>query len=546
MEVFLNNHNAVIAAIIILGIIIAILVIVNSSIIQKLHHKAEQMDENLARKDNLLEAAKAEMVQKDNLIQTLSLEKNQITSELSFHKNQLVQLNEKYSLLEKHSGILQDSNRNLERSNQEFSEKNSLLLETNKSLQEKLNETVKSNVELVKEKENALTQIAGLKASLQASQELQHQIEENIKISHKQLEEQLTNLSSKFVKEGTSDLARKNSDELSNIVKPLREELDKFKEMINDNHAREEKRVGIFESQLKTMHESSVALSTQAQELTKALRTGSKSQGMWGELQLERVLESSGLIKDKDYRREVSVHPDNNDINVTARPDAVVYLPGNHCIIIDAKCSLTAYTDYINAENRDAKNVALKAHIESVRKHVKELKSKEYCEKYRNTLNSPYFVFMFVPLDGALQDALYNDSGLYEEAAASKIYLVSPASLNPALRVVANLWMLSEQSERVNDLIGAAQSIFDKFETIENKMAAVIDSSNKHHDNLLQLQNSLCTGRGNLKDKLLRFDKAGARLSKTLGGSTIENNLVELSTPVNYLESAVNDQYSGS
>ena len=198
-------------------------------------------------------------------------------------------------------------------------------------------------------------------------------------------------------------------------------------------------------------------LSKQALDLSNALSSGGKSQGMWGELQLERVLEASGPTNGIEYEREVA---GSRALGETGRPDAVIRLPQNHCLIIDAKCSLTAYTQYINAEDKKIKEEALKNQY-SLKNHIQGLAKRDYCNF--KSLNSPSFVFMFVPIDGALSLAINSDSTLYDEASKKNIYLVSPSSLIPALRVSANLWVLSNQNEKIRALAIEAQQIYTKF-----------------------------------------------------------------------------------
>ncbi len=478
----------------------------------------------------------------ESLYKNVDIQYRSKLNELSATNIQLRDQQEKYGLLNSHANDLQNQVKFMENQIAELKEKRNLIEAEYKQTLHKLSESIDANVSLSEQKEKANATIAALDAQIKANDEINAKIKESFEISQNELKEQLTNLSEKFVKAGTEDLSKKSQDDLANVVKPLRDELDRFKSLINEDHARQEKRAGAFEAELKNMQQSSLTLSNQAQELTKALRTGAKSQGIWGEQQLERVLESSGLVKDKEFKREVAVKPDSNDINRTGRPDAVVYLPDNHCIVIDAKCSLTAYTRYINAETAEDKEQALKQHVESVKRHVKELKGKAYSEDYRKSLNCPSFVFMFVPLDGALSDALYSDTSLYDTAAADKIYLVSPSSLIPALRVVSNLWMLSEQSEKVGELIRTAQRIWDKFSGIESKLEKTIKSSSSHHNDLIELQNMMSTGKGNLKSQLIKFDKNGSRLNLDDDALTIEGSSVELSNAPS-IDSAVNDKF---
>lgn len=538
MDYILNNP-IIIAAIFALVLITAIYFYLQNSELsrkakdldkqnQDLNKAAMDLNNTLNQKNTDIENLKHRYEESDRNFVNLNLQYQKCLSDNSSLSSQMSIGSEKIRLLEKNVADLQNNIRTLEVQNKDLSTQNETLIRNCQDISDRLTASLEEKLNLNTQKESLVTQNKVLEAKIESDRLLYQKIEETYNLSKQQLEEQLTALSEKFVKLGTEDLSKHSQSNLENIVKPLKEEIDKFKQMVNENHARQEKRVGAFENELKTLHESSLNLTNQAQELTNALRSGVKTQGIWGELQLERVLESSGLEKGRDYEREVAVKPDSNDINHTGRPDAVVYLPDNHCIVIDAKCSLTAYTNFINSQDKAEKENYLKAHIASVRKHVFELKGKRYCEDYRKSLNCPSFVFMFVPLDGALYDALKTDSGLYNEAARNRIYLVSPSSLLPALRVVSNLWMMSEQTENIGELIRTAQDIWKKFSTIEDKMTAVLNTSDKQQKNLLELQNLLYAGRGNLKNKLANFNTAGTHYIKQDNVLTIEGNTMEM------------------
>ncbi|SFS89935.1 DNA recombination protein RmuC [Succinivibrio dextrinosolvens] len=538
MDYILNNP-IIIAAIFALVLIAAIYFYLQNSELrrktneldktnQDLNKAAMELNNALNQKNSEFDTLKHRCEESDRNFVNLNLQYQKCLSDNSSLSSQMSIGSEKIRLLEKNVADLQNNIRTLEVQNKDLSTQNETLIRNCQDISDRLTASLEEKLNLNTQKESLVTQNKVLEAKIESDRLLYQKIEETYNLSKQQLEEQLTALSEKFVKLGTEDLSKHSQSNLENIVKPLKEELDKFKQMVNENHARQEKRVGAFENELKTLHESSLNLTNQAQELTNALRSGVKTQGIWGELQLERVLESSGLEKGRDYEREVAVKPDSNDINHTGRPDAVVYLPDNHCIVIDAKCSLTAYTNFINSQDKTEKENFLKAHIASVKKHVYELKAKRYCEDYRKSLNCPSFVFMFVPLDGALYDALKTDSGLYDEAARNRIYLVSPSSLLPALRVVSNLWMMSEQTENIGELIRTAQDIWKKFSTIEDKMTAVLSTSDKQQKNLLELQNLLYAGRGNLKNKLANFNTAGTHYIKQDNVLTIEGNTMEM------------------
>ncbi len=516
-----------------IAIVSAIVFYLKSSELSKKNSELSLSNQNvsseLEKKLSELNTLSSKYDEINNSFTNLKIQYQKSLSDNSAFTSQLSINGEKIRLLEKNVNDLQNNVRVLDTQNKELTSQNELLIKNNNEISNKITQTLEEKLQLNNEKEELITQKRILETKIESDKILYGKIEESFNLSKQQLEEQLTNLSEKFVKLGTEDLSKHSQTNLENIVKPLKDELDKFKQLVNENHAKQEKRVGVFEAEIKNLHESSLTLSNQAQELTNALRSGVKTQGVWGELQLERVLESSGLEKGRDYEREVAVKPDNSEINHTGRPDAVVYLPDNHCIIIDAKCSLTAYTNFINADEKNDKENFLKAHINSIKKHISELKDKRYSDDYRKSLNSPSFVFMFVPLDGALYDALKTEPNLYNEAAKNKIYLVSPSSLLPALRVVSNLWILSEQTENIGDLILTAQDIYKKFSAIEDKLNSVILNTERQQKSVGELQNLLCTGRGNLKTKLANFNAAGAHFVKTENSLTIDGNSIDLS-----------------
>ena len=405
---------------------------------------------------------------------------------------------------------------NLEKDNQQLSEKlnsvNEQLLELNRlnsALEQQKAFYESQNEELKVEKDNLLdenkifsTQIsqmreekAALNSLMESKEQIYEQAETNHRLSEEKLKEELKNIS---------------------VVTPLKEELDKFREFLALSQENEATRAGKITEGLEKMTSAQVALTKEADELSKALKSGGKSQGMWGELQLERVLDSCGLDKRVDYQREAAQESLFGD---RYRPDVVLNLPEEHCIIIDAKCSLTAYTDYVNADDHDEAQCFLKAHIKSIKDHIAELDKKQY--QNNKGLNSPDFVFMFVPVDGALSEALYADSSLYQYASQKGVYLVSPSSIIPALRVVSSLWMLSEQTERMRDLSKLALGVADKFRLV----IEALDDINKANENMTKklatLNDRMRFGKDNLMSRMERFNLNARHEFELTEGSTI-------------------------
>ncbi len=368
-----------------------------------------------------------------------------------------------------------------------------IILENNKKLQNKLDE-------LSTEASDLREAMSAAGAALDAEKQMREDDRLKSQERDEELKNRLTILGQQMLKATATELSNQERLNFQKNVAPLKEELEIFRRFLTQSQNQSASQSGSLLTELKKMQESQNVLSKQALDLSLALSSGGKSQGMWGELQLERVLENSGLTLGIEYEREVAGVRYQNE---TGRPDAIIRLPQNHCLIIDAKCSLTAYTNFVNASDKDEKESALKAHISSLKNHINGLKKRDY-SNYKS-LNSPSFVFMFVPIDGALSLAINKDSSLYDEASQSNIYLVSPSSLLPALRVVANLWVLSKQNERIRALASEAQQIYAKFSQVLNALEDVQKKESSLNSSIELLNNRLRGGKGNLEGQLQNF-----------------------------------------
>ncbi|MGN0915944.1 MAG: DNA recombination protein RmuC [Succinivibrio sp.] len=452
-------------------------------------------------KENEVQSLKTELFNLHNSFNTCSNDNHHLKLEQTRLEEDNNELSVRLTAATDDLNTLKETNAKL---NQDLINKNSLIEEKNNSYKTEKDELIRSYEEKLSEKINHYED---------KLKERQQQFD----TSYKELQEQMKVLGSNLVKSGTEDLSKATKENMVSLVTPLKEELTKFQNFITQTNADNSKKSGELQNEIKRLEESHKTLSKQAEDLVKALRQGGKSQGMWGELQLERVLDAAGLCKGIEYEREVAGDRSNNE---TGRIDVVLRLPDEHCIIIDAKCSLTAYVTYINADSDAERETALKNHIQSIKKHLDELIRKDY-SNYAS-LNSPDFVFMFVPIDSALNDALRADPSLYDLATKNKIYLVSPSSIMPALRVVSNLWVLSERSERMRELALMAQRIYDKFSNIQDDISDLIRKEDSLKASISQLENRLVSGRGNLKVLIENFDTKAQKQLKMLDGTTIE------------------------
>lgn len=329
-----------------------------------------------------------------------------------------------------------------------------------------------------------------------------------------ELEHRLNTMSEKILKERSESLQKVNNESMVQIINPLQNELNTFRNLIASTQKANSEQAGILQNELKHLHEAQQNLGQQAQNLSQALLQGSKSQGIWGEQQLDLLLQASGLSSEQNYIKECFA---TNDQGVKGRADVLIVLPQNRGLVIDAKCSLTAYTELCNAQNdNDQKTYdqALSRHIDSIKKHIDELSKKKYPEFER--YGSPNFVFMFVPIDHALALALRSNDKLYSYAQELNVYLVSPSSLLPALRIVGNLWALANQGNKYKEIVKRADLIYQKCSKICNDFEGLLKIRDSLNKNIDGMATSLCQGKGNLQKMLSDFAKDAPALSQNV------------------------------
>lgn len=373
--------------------------------------------------------------------------------------------------------------------------------------------------ELQNEREDLSVQNQRLIADNNYAKELYARLSESQEKASLNLKNELKILGEQMLKSRAQELNEHSKAQFEALVAPLKNDLKIFQSMLAENQKLQSEQAGALRNELIRLHESHLNVTKQSEELVNALRGGRKSQGMWGEHQLELCLEASGLKEGFEYFREVS---GNRALDERGRPDVILRLPQNHCLIIDAKCSLTAFTNFINASSQDEKDKFLKEHIASIKNHVNELATKRY-DNYQS-FNSPSFVFMFVPIDGALETALNFDPNLYQYAQKGGVYLVSPSTLIPALKVVSNLWVLATQNERIAKIASEAQNIYNKAQSVQGLLERAQKQYYALGTCLDSVQNSFSNGKGNLLRLMERFSSHCPKVAEDLGITSIQEN----------------------
>jgi DNA recombination protein RmuC len=325
-----------------------------------------------------------------------------------------------------------------------------------------------------------------------------------------QLRKDFEILATKILDEKSEKFTLQNKENIKQILNPLQDKIQLFEKKVEDTQIRSVKMHSALEEQLKGLKDLNQQMTKEATNLTKALKGDSKMQGNWGELVLERVLEKSGLEKDREYFVQQSFNlPDGTRV----LPDVVLYLPDNKKMIIDSKVSLTDYERYVNAEDHERPHF-LKAHINSIRKHVDQLSEKKYEDLY--DIESPDFVLLFVPIEPAFAIAINEDNSIYNKAFEKNIVIVTPATLLATLRTVDTMWNNEKQQRNAIEIARQAGALYDKFEGLVSDLMGVGKKIDAAKTDYSAAMNKLVEGRGNLITSVEKLKKLGAKAKKSL------------------------------
>ena len=324
-------------------------------------------------------------------------------------------------------------------------------------------------------------------------------------------------IAGKLLKSNTAELSETNKSRLSEVLQPFQKQIDKFEKQVQDAFVKEGKDKVELKTELKELMRLNQKLSSDAENLTKALKGDSKKQGDWGEVILERILERSGLSKGQEYENQYSTQ---NADGQTIRPDVLVKLPDDKHVIIDSKVSLTAYEQFINAEEQTERDIALKAHLNSVRKHVSDLSAKNY--QTGVGVDSPDFVLMFMPIESAFSLAVQNDIDLFNHAWEKRIVVVSPTTLLATLRTIASIWKQERQTQNVQEIARLGGDIHDKLIRTMDEFVKLDEDFGKMHEKFNVAQKRLFSGRGNVINTALKMQDLGAKTKLTPSAKLID------------------------
>ncbi|MBK1877780.1 DNA recombination protein RmuC [Pelagicoccus mobilis] len=398
----------------------------------------------------------------------------------------------------------------------------------------KLEERCRSNDEALSSSKSELAELreenTGLNRKLAGSEERIHSMETRIEDQKKEMAELQKKLTAEFESLATRVLDRnsekftvRNKESLDKLLSPLAEKITDFRARVDRTHDQSVKDRAELVAQLKTLGELNQKMSTEAQNLTTALKGQTKTQGNWGELVLETVLEKSGLEEGREYRTQASFTSEDGK---RQQPDVLINLPEGKHLVIDAKVSLVAYERCVNEEDESRRETALKEHIQSVKNHVAELSKKRYDALYE--IQSPDFTLMFVPVEPAFVMAIQADDTIFDYAFRQNVVIVTPSTLLATLRTVANIWRQEKQTRNAIDIAQRSGALYDKFVGFFEDMKKIGDQINRSQAAYDSAMNKLTTGRGNLVNQVQSLKDLGAKAKKALPAETVEQASEEL------------------
>jgi DNA recombination protein RmuC len=327
----------------------------------------------------------------------------------------------------------------------------------------------------------------------------------------RQLRLEFEQIATHILEQRSTLLKEQSAETLERTLAPLRERIAAFEEKIDRAYTEHTKGTASLREQLQQLFQLNARLTEQADTLATALRGDRRVQGNWGEVQLERLLELSGLQRDAEYKVQHSTRTSDGD---RIRPDVVVYLPEGKHLIVDSKVSLSAYAKFIEATTDEEREQYLRQHVLAIRQHVERLASKDYYAA--EDVHSPEFVLLFMPIEAALAVALHADRELYTVAWEQRIVLTSPTTLLATLRTVASVWKHERQNHNALLIAEEAGKLYDKLAGVLNDLVKVGESMERTKRDYEDAMRRLCTGSGNVVRRAERLRELGANVKRDI------------------------------
>ncbi|AWG23093.1 DNA recombination protein RmuC [Flavobacterium faecale] len=361
------------------------------------------------------------------------------------------------------------------------------------------------------EKESLVIQLSKKEADFDNLWERNKEQKQEVEQLQEKFTKEFENLANKILDEKSTKFTEQNKENMKNILSPLQEKIQLFEKKVDDTHKESIDYHAALRQQILGLREMNLQMSKETLNLTKALKGDSKMQGNWGELVLERVLEKSGLEKDREYHVQQSFTTAEGN---RVFPDVVINLPDGKKMIVDSKVSLTSYERFVNEEDDALKASYLREHVLSIRRHVEQLGEKNYHDLYQ--IESPDFVLLFIPIEPAFALALNEDNSLYNKAFEKNIVIVTPATLLATLRTIDSMWTNQKQQENAFEIARQAGALYDKFEGFVTDLIKIGKKLEETKTEYSGAMNKLVEGKGNLITSVEKLKKMGAKAKKSL------------------------------
>lgn len=328
------------------------------------------------------------------------------------------------------------------------------------------------------------------------------------------------NIANKVLDDKTEKFSQQNRTNMDIILNPLKENIKAFEEKVDKVYKAESDERNVLKGVISQLMDQSKQIQEDANNLTKALKGDNKKQGNWGEVILERVLEGSGLVKDREYRIQTSLSSSGGS---RMQPDVIIDLPDNKHIVIDSKVSLMAYERWVTAELEEEKEMYLKQHLLSVKTHIQGLSAKNYQELYQ--IDSPDFVLLFIPIESSFGMAVQKDAELFNYAWEKRVVMVSPSTLLATLRTISSIWKQERQNRNVLEIARLSGSMYDKFVGFLADMEGIGRNLKSSQDAYDKAINKLSTGSGNLSNTSEKIKKLGAKATKQIDTRFLDEDM---------------------
>lgn len=440
----------------------------------------------------------------ENELQNSAIKLSEVISEKDQAKSELDSvLSEKNAIERK----LVESEVKYESAERELKSNQERLLEIQKELSTKTDEFNMLNNEL-----------ATAKASVNSLTEKLETQKEEMKKLNEQFSKEFENIANRILEEKTEKFTNTNKANIETLLKPLGENLDKFKAKVEEVYDKEAKERFSLGEKVKELAELNQVISEEAKNLTRALKGESKTQGRWGEMILESILEKSGLVKDREYFMEHQLLDEegkpilSDSEGKKMRPDAVIKYPDNRSVIIDSKVSLTAFTRYLDSTDAEVQKSELAAHVSSIKNHIIALSSKGY-DDYNKALD---FVMMFIPSEPAYIAAMQGDPDLWNFAYDKRILLLNPTNLITSLKLIVDLWKREYQNQNAIEIADRGAKLYDKFVGFVDNLKGVGDNLAKAQGKYEEAFKQLSTGNDNLVLQATKLKNLGLKPKKEL------------------------------